>query len=110
MKVPCQDIVVDVEDIIYIELVYVKGNTKIVVHTIHDKHFCKISASLDAIEILFSSFGFVKSDSCNLVNLNKINYIEKTAYSIQVFFHGSSKTASCSRSGYAKVKSMLPLS
>lgn len=114
MKLPCikadnragddsDYVMIDIEDIYYIDLRRQKSDTKIMFHTKKGGYIFRFTGSLEACESLFEPYGFMRLDAVNVVNTNKIKFIGKNSYSFVAYFDDDIFT-SIARSALSKVK------
>jgi DNA-binding LytR/AlgR family response regulator len=86
-----------IEDVVF----FTTLKNDIQVHTPTETFLLRIQGALDAFEMMFSPYGFSKLDSGNLVNLNKIKFVDKDSNT--ACFDNNLQTT-ISRSNMHKVK------
>lgn len=109
IDIPClDDEIIRSNDILYIILIYINKAPKIEIHTKDQIQYSKIFGPIEALEILFSQFGFVRVDSGTLANLNHFSRFEKNLFGdVYLHFINSEKKAYCSRPGHRRTKKIL---
>lgn len=101
IKLPCCKIVdgaidkeshemVPLNDIVLIDLLDVsKHDRRIRVRTIDGDYVFKLTGPLSVMEEMLTDFGFWRSDTKNLINMQHVDKVEKTLFAAEVVFKGT---------------------